>query len=91
MDLLDDVREITPHQAITTDSGYGVNGDFLKALRERKEPYVVAITPSDITIVPELGLDDYEGRKREGQRRTNLPIGLCLIHRTVGSSTCAII
>ena len=53
LDLLDDVREITPHQAITTDSGYGVNGDFRKELRERKEPYVVAISPSDISIVPE--------------------------------------
>lgn len=53
LELLDNVRQITPHQAVTADSGYGGNGDFRKGLRDMKESYVVAITPSDISVVPE--------------------------------------
>ena len=53
LDLLDKAREELAHQAVIADTGYGSNGNFRAGLRERKEPYVLAVTPSAITVVPE--------------------------------------
>ena len=47
------LEQKVPHRAITADTAYGTNGNFRRALREQEEPYVVAVTPSDISIVPE--------------------------------------
>jgi len=53
LELIDRVRKIVPHRAITADTAYGINGKFRSVLREWKEPYAVAVTPSDISVVPE--------------------------------------
>jgi len=53
LDLINHVREIVPHRAITADTAYGINGKFRSVLREWEEPYAVAVTPSDISVVPE--------------------------------------
>lgn len=46
-------NEKIPHSAITTDTAYGTDGKFREALRVRQEPYVVAVTPSLISVIPE--------------------------------------
>lgn len=53
LELLDKARKKVPHQAVTADTAYGTNGGFRSGLREREEPYAVAVVPSDISVVPE--------------------------------------
>lgn len=45
--------ENVPHRAVIGDTGYGTGGDFREELRVLKEPYVLAVTPSMISVVPE--------------------------------------
>lgn len=42
-----------PHCAIVADADYGTDGGFRGTLRQWKEPYVVAVIPSDFAVVPE--------------------------------------
>ena len=57
------LEEKVPHCAITTDTGYGTNGNFRRGLQELEEPYAVAVTPSDISIVPEDTPLMFEGKQ----------------------------
>ena len=71
LDLLDQARETLAHQAVIADAGYGSNGNFREALRERKEPYILAVTSSAISVVPEdssilpIGTKTKQGRSRK--------------------------
>lgn len=71
LDLLDQARETLAHQAVIADAGYGSNGNFREALRERKEPYILAVTPSAISVVSEdspiipIGTKTKQGRSRK--------------------------
>jgi SRSO17 transposase len=54
LDLINCVREEqVPHCAIVADADYGTDGGFRDTLRQWKEPYVVAVIPSDFAVVPE--------------------------------------
>lgn len=54
LDLIARVRKKrVPHRAITADTAYGTDGGFRNTLQEWKEPYVVAVKPSHISVVPE--------------------------------------
>jgi SRSO17 transposase len=54
LELIDHVRKKNvPHCAIITDTAYGTDGKFRKELRDRQEPYIVAVVPSLILVVPE--------------------------------------
>lgn len=53
LDLISRVREIIPHRAVTSDTAYGTDGDFRQSLRDWKEPYVLAVKPSHISVIPE--------------------------------------
>jgi len=54
LELINRIREgKVPHRAITADTAYGTNGNFRRELREQEEPYVVAVIPSEISIVQE--------------------------------------
>ena len=54
LDLIEKVRkEDVPHKAITADAAYGNDGKFRKELREIEEPYVFAVTPSNISVISE--------------------------------------
>lgn len=54
LDLIGNVcEEKVPHRAITADTAYGNDGKYRKKLREMKEPYVFAVTPSNISVIPE--------------------------------------
>ncbi len=46
-------KEGVPHLAITADTGYGSDGGFRNTLQEWEEPYVLAVTPSRFSVVPE--------------------------------------
>ena len=39
------------HRAVLGDTGYGDDAKFRKRLRDRKEPYVLGITPSELRVV----------------------------------------
>lgn len=51
LEMIDQARHL-PHAAIGGDAGYGDNGDFRKHLRDRKEPYVLGVTPSNLRVIP---------------------------------------
>lgn len=54
LDLIENVRnEKVVHQAIISDAGYGTNGGFRSELRKWKEPYIMAVMPSLLSVVPE--------------------------------------
>jgi SRSO17 transposase len=54
LDLIDKVlKENVPHCAIIGDTFYGTDGGFRKTLREWKEPYVLAVKSTHISVVPE--------------------------------------
>jgi SRSO17 transposase len=53
LDLIDRARAVkVPHAATLGDAGYGDDGEFRKALRERNEPYVLGVAPSNLRVIP---------------------------------------
>jgi SRSO17 transposase len=52
LDLLDNAREHDiPHHAVTADCAYGESTQFRAELRLRKEPYVLAVSPKNVSMV----------------------------------------
>lgn len=51
LDLIDRARHL-PHASIGGDAGYGDNAQLRKQLRDRKEPYVLGVTPSQLRVIP---------------------------------------
>ena len=52
LDLIDRVRSLKlPHRAVAADADYGRAGDFRKALRDRKEPYVLGVHPTQTEVL----------------------------------------
>jgi len=51
LQMIDRARHL-PHAAIGGDAGYGDNGEFRRRLRERNEPYVLGVTPSQPRLIP---------------------------------------
>ncbi|MFQ5885262.1 MAG: IS701 family transposase [Thermoplasmata archaeon] len=69
LDLMERAREAhVPHRATTTDTAYGTDGKFRSTLRDWKEPYVAAVTPSHISVVPEDTPIRSAGTRSEGGR-----------------------
>jgi len=53
LDLVDRARNLkVPHRATLADMGYGDLGEFRRELRARHEPYVLAITPTEVRVIP---------------------------------------
>lgn len=50
LDLIDRARKL-PHAAIVGDAGYGDNAEFRRALRDRREPYVLGVNPSQLRVL----------------------------------------
>ena len=55
--LVDRARGLkVPFRALVGDAGYGTSGEFRRALRERKVPYVMGVHPEQTQVrVPSLG------------------------------------
>ena len=54
LDHLNVIRdENLRHRAVIADAGYGTDSKFRKQLRTLKEPYALAVTPSNLSVVPE--------------------------------------
>lgn len=75
IDLIDHARKQKVRHACTVaDTGYGDDGDFRKELREREEPYVLSVTPSEPLVinasVPVLSPEKTNGRGRPRTRFT---------------------
>jgi SRSO17 transposase len=52
LELLDNaVEHGIPHCAVTADSAYGASTEFRSELRRRKEPYVLAVSPKNVSMV----------------------------------------
>lgn len=52
LDMIDRVLEQkVEHAVIVADAGYGDSGELRRALRERREPYVMGVTPSSVRIM----------------------------------------
>jgi SRSO17 transposase len=45
------IRHQVKHKCIVGDSGYGNDNDFRRALRDLKELYALAVTPSDLHVI----------------------------------------
>jgi len=55
LDMIDRVRaHKVEHTAILADATYGDCSGFREELRERKEPYVLSVTPSNIRVIDAL-------------------------------------
>jgi SRSO17 transposase len=53
MEMIDVAREAgVPHCVTLADAGYGDDGEFRRALRERHEPYILGVTPSSPRVIP---------------------------------------
>lgn len=52
LDLIDRAREIgVPHRAVLADADYGRSGELRRALRERREPYLVGVQPHSLAVL----------------------------------------
>ena len=52
IDMIDQARKANiPHFVTLADAGYGDDGDFRRALRERDEPYIVGVNPSSLRVI----------------------------------------
>lgn len=68
-----------PHRAVLADSGYGDAQRFRAGLRDRREPYVMGVDPSQVRVVPASTPLEKPGKKSpRGPARTipRLPSGL---------------
>lgn len=73
LDLIENVRkEKVVHQAIISDAGYGTDGGFRSRLREWKEPYIMAVTPSRLSVVPEDAEIIQPPEKKAGRGRPQI-------------------
>jgi len=75
--ILSDAK--VPHCAVIADAGYGTNGDFRGVLRKLKEPYVLGVRLSHISVVPEETPIIPPGQKKARGRPTiysSLPDGV---------------
>lgn len=67
IEMIDVAREAgVPHCVTLADAGYGDDGEFRRALRERHEPYVLGVTPSGPRVVPADAI--VAAPKRTGKR-----------------------
>lgn len=52
IEMIDAARRAgIPHLVTLADAGYGNDGDFRKALRERNEPYILGVNPSSLRVI----------------------------------------
>ncbi len=50
--MIDEARRAgVPHAVTLGDAGYGDDGEFRRALRERKEPYILGVNPSVVRVI----------------------------------------
>jgi SRSO17 transposase len=61
-----------PHRAVAADADYGRAGDFRKALRDRKEAYVLGVQPTQT----EVGVLGKDGRPAEPRKLSEVAKGL---------------
>ncbi len=74
LDLIEKTcQEEVPHKAITADAAYGNDSKFRKELRDLEEPYVFAVTPSNISVIPEDTALIPAGRKSRNGRIRKYP------------------
>lgn len=71
--LIDRARAASVPCLVTLgDAGYGDDGEFRKALRDRNEPYIFGVAPSNLRVVPaETSVKDVEPTGRGGRPRTS--------------------
>jgi SRSO17 transposase len=72
LDMIDKARACNiEHKVVIADSGFGNSTEFRDELRERKEPYILGITPKSIKVIDALisllqpGSTEGKGRPRE--------------------------
>lgn len=52
LDMIDEARRAgLPHKVSVADAGYGDDGKFRKALRERGEAYILGVTPGHVRLI----------------------------------------
>jgi SRSO17 transposase len=78
LELIDNARKLkVPHCAVNGDAGYGHRSRFRSGLRERNEPYVLGIRPSQISVIPSrtkiIGPHDFPPSKGRPRVRNHLP------------------
>lgn len=62
IEMIDAARSAkVPHGVTLADAGYGDDGDFRKALRERSEPYIVGVNPTSLRVISASSLIDETG------------------------------
>lgn len=69
IDLIDRARkQKVNHVCTVADTGYGDDGEFRRELRQREEPYVLAVTPSEPLVIdastPVISPEKSSGRGR---------------------------
>jgi len=60
------------HAAVLADAGYGDDRKFRKRLRDRKEPYVLGVTPSEIRVMDASVPVTLPGPGRRGSRQKHM-------------------
>lgn len=52
IEMIDEARRANiPHYVTLADAGYGDDGEFRRALRERGEPYILGVNPSSLRVI----------------------------------------
>jgi SRSO17 transposase len=76
LDLLDNARaHDVPYCVITADAAYGESTDFRTELRARKEPYILGVSPKNVSMVLtsiKLIEPDDQSPGTSGRKRTKL-------------------
>lgn len=66
IEMIDAARRANvPHYATLADAGYGDDGEFRRALRDRNEPYILGVAPSKLRVIPAdtpVGLPNRTGK-----------------------------
>ena len=82
IEMLDQARQASvPHCVTLADAGYGDDGKFRRALRERSEPYILGVTPSGLRVIPEDAVVTTPKPTRKGGRPRTAPIHAASVKR----------
>ena len=75
IEMIDNARHAkVPHFVTLADAGYGDDGEFRRALRERGEPYSLGVTPSSLRTIPADAPVTTPNPTRKGGRPRTAPI-----------------
>lgn len=82
IEMIDDARRANlPRVATLADAGYGDDGEFRRALRERGESYILGVTPSSLRVIPADAQISTPRPTRKGGRPRTAPIHAASIKR----------